>query len=769
MAKDILFIPHNHFDPTWRRCFDRPAEKHGVVVRSYAELEERIINTWLELAPRGYTFTEGQAAVWRKYLQRNPDRRETLRQLADSGLLDVVLAGETVQDSVMPSAEGLVRNFLVAMPFYRELVGEDHPGLKLAWLEDAFGNSPNYPQVLKGVGAEVACLTCYRPCPEDIWVGIDGSRIYCIDHMPSSTAGCWVYHPPCPACKGKGCRECSETGMKMTGKFFLDGVRAGLKKAMQREGEWLQLRCSSEEGLPEPGFVDLLEELDRDHDGTIRFAVMSDAYQRHLPALRASDAKRDDQPTEDLNPAMPGCMVTRIKIKQRVRAVSYKLTAAEAALANAAWATGQPQQQPQELTDAWQRVAFCQFHDAITGTHIDSAYTELMDMLDEAEQAACRHVDRPADDEPAQDFVPAPALPTTMRMGELDVTYDLEGILSIERGGVNVFRSEPGADGLRRPLRVAELTIEEDIGDAWGKRYPEGAGIYWDSSLIYLGAYHDAVSATPNSIRWHGIYTGGDPKVSRLEWTVTATGSADGRLVEFVTNVLWDTGSRRLRMVIPVDAKDRTAIYEVPFGFIPRTFDPDKINHERSKIDTQEFPTLHWVCKQTGDQTGVVLFNKGLPCHRWTPENLDLSLLRSPESCFSANMPLHYEFWDLDGQRDAGEHRFEYAIMPYIDGFKPGDLTRHGYSYNLPAPVDPPFEVEGDIVVTAWKPAENGTGWILRVQEASGQGTEITLTFDDEREVTVTNLLEQPRGDPERTCCYTTSLHKHGILTVLLQ
>ena len=132
-------------------------------------------------------------------------------------------------------------------------------------------------------------------------------------------------------------------------------------------------------------------------------------------------------------------------------------------------------------------------------------------------------------------------------------------------------------------------------------------------------------------------------------------------------------------------------------------------------------------------------------------------------------MPVHYEFWDLDGQRDAGEHTFEYAIMPYVDGFKPGDLTRHGYRYNLPAPLDPPFEVEGDVVVTAWKPAENGSGWILRVQEASGRGTEITFTFEEEREVTVTNLLEQPQGAAERTCRYTTSLHKHGILTVLVQ
>ena len=39
MVKRILSIAHNHFDPVWRRYFDRPAKYKGQTVRSYADVE----------------------------------------------------------------------------------------------------------------------------------------------------------------------------------------------------------------------------------------------------------------------------------------------------------------------------------------------------------------------------------------------------------------------------------------------------------------------------------------------------------------------------------------------------------------------------------------------------------------------------------------------------------------------------------------------------------------------------------------------------------
>jgi len=770
VAKDILLFPHNHFDPTWRRCFDRPAVYNKTTVRSYAEVEAHCINSWLKLAGRGYPFSEGQVAVWRKYLERNPGKKARLQAEAKAGTLDVMRAGEVVQDTVLPAAEGLVRNFLVAEPFYRSFVGEDHAALKLGWLEDAFGNSPNYPQVLKGVGADAACVVSYRSCPEPVWVGIDGTKIFCPDQHPACFTGAFAKHAPCPKCRGKGCGACRNTGLLFVNGFDIPGLRKTIADAVARKDKWVAVRILTEELLADPKVADLLEELNRKYRGRarIRFANPSDIYRRYLPTLRAALPKRDGKPTVDLNPAMPGCMVSRIQLKQRTRAITYHLVAAEAALANKAWRKGKAVPPPKDMAEAWQLVAFNQFHDAITGTHIDSANRELHDMLDRAGTIARRHLPLKPQ-RPDTGALKNVRTPTARRqLGRLTVTFDRAGILSILCGGRNLFEVEqPRWNNTRRPYRIAELVVEPDYGDPWGRRIaPPGSHGWDDFSAFGLGDYHTSVQASDRAIRWTGRYTGGDPKIKKLEWTVTAVVSPDQRRLDFVTQVNWDTGSRRLRVVVPVASKDPTATYEVPFGFIDRTYDPSKLAYQAWETHGMEFPTLHWLRKTVDRKAGIALLNKGLPCYRWMPTRLDLSLVRSPEWAFCLVEPASYEFWDTDGMRDPGRHTFEYSLFPYSNGLTEGDLTRVGYEYNSPAPIDLPFKVAGDVVVTAWKPAEDGSGWILRVQEAGGKGTTVTLSSAQAREITKTNLLEVPCGKPVTARVFRTRLHRHGILTL---
>jgi len=140
----------------------------------------------------------------------------------------------------------------------------------------------------------------------------------------------------------------------------------------------------------------------------------------------------------------------------------------------------------------------------------------------------------------------------------------------------------------------------------------------------------------------------------------------------------------------------------------------------------------------------------------------------------AGNMPLHYEFWDLDGQRDTGRHRFEYALLPYWNGISKGDLTRAGYAYNREGWEEPPFAIEGDVIATAWKPAEDGDGWILRLQEIAGAPTTVSLRFAEERTVTPTDLLERPGragaiGQPGRGRTWSAPLHRHGIMTLRIR
>lgn len=769
MAQRVLVIQHDHMDPVWRRGFQRAAVVHGATIRPYAEIEAAQINTWLALAPAGYSFSEGQAAVWRSFFARYPEQEAAAREHARGGRLDVMLAGETVQDSNMPAAEGLVRNFLLAWPFYRDFCGEAHPALKLAWLEDAFGNSPNLPQVLRGVGAEVACKLSYRRVETDRWMGIDGSTIEVFDHHPHLDLGGFDKHPPCYTCGGVGCAACGGSGVVYvdSGANLHEQLRARIEEAVARPEPWVVIYCTHEEYRSDPRYVEVVAEQQAKYAGQceIAFGSLAEVYalQRPVIASRAGDA---DAPA-DLNPGMPGCYVTRIRNKQRVKALSYRLLAAEAHAATAAWQAGQPVTPHGDVQQAWRKVVFNQFHDAITGTHIDAANAELMVMLDEAEVLMAPHLPP----------LPAPTLPLaftaaeagTRQLGQLEVEFDRIGLLGIRSAGEDLFGMARHAIKYLRPFRIAELVVEEDWGDAWGMRMAHQGSPAQDFTATGLGDWHETVETAADGLRWHGVYRGNCPAIARLAWTTTVTPSADGRCLHFVSEVEWDTHSRRLRVYVPVAAQDATACYEAPFGFIERTYDDARLNYSQWHGHNMEFPALHWVHKRIDDCRGVALFNKGLPCNRWAPGRFDLSLLRSPEMGFCNIVVDPHDVWDIDGWRDTGTHRFEYALFPHTTPVTPAELTRMGYAYNLPAPLDPPFRIDGEVIVSAWKPAEDGQAWVLRLQEANGAPTQVTLNLDTPCRVTPVDLLERPLAAPVATTRYTAPLHRHGLLTVRIE
>ena len=769
MPTPILIIPRNHFDPTWRRAFARPITHNGVTVQPYARVEEEVVERWLALAPRGYTFSESQAAVWREYLRRKPARLEQLRAELAAGRLCVQLGGETVQDTSLPASEGLIRNFLVAQPLYRQLGVEGSAAQEVAWVEDAFGNSPNYPQILAGVGAKAVAKLSYRTIPGQVWTGIDGTSLACMDQLAHQAVWPVTKHPPCAACRGVGCAVCGGSGVVWASILEQADVEAALERAItaQATDPLVHVTIGGEETLPDACVFAAIAAVTARHPGVaFRFATWADLWVNQRVKLLAAVEAHDGTPSADLNPAMPGCQVTRIALKQRTRDLAHRLGEAESALATRSWDAGAPVPQPEEVSEAWRLVAFNQFHDAITGTLVDGGADELHGMLDRAAALAERHA-------PARPLPPLPAvfaLPTKtagrIRLGQLDVSYDQRGITAVAHAGRTLCSARP-LSCTRAAMRIGELGLESDFGDAWGKRIAP----LDQYGCAPLSDFHTGVEVADHALRWGGTYAGGDRKVKRLTWTMTVRASADGRALDFAVEVDWHAESRRLRAWFPVLGTEASATYEVPFGHVERAFDATKWDYTLWTAQQNEFPMQNWIRAACTGGGHVAVLSKGLPGVRWMPGTatqpgtIDLSLLRAPESEFCQVETHYYEFWDNAGMLDTGRHAFAYQLRVDAAGLSTADLTAAGLAFNRPGFSAPPFAVEG-AQVSAWKPAEDGHGWILRVHDASGQGGTVTLRFAEECSVTTTDLLEQPTGTAQRGRSWSGPLRCHGIQTV---
>ena len=779
--REVIIIYHNHLDPEWARCYDRPLFRNSIYLRSYADVWEYIIDSWLDMADEGYGYTEGQYIVWRTYLNRHPEKRELIKELISSGRLEILLQGELTPETNYIPSEGLSRNYLLAREFYDEFCGEEYESTKLAWIWDAFGNNANMPQILKLAGAEMVGGTKYRVCKEDFWEGIDGTRIPCVDKKLKTDAwgkgGNVLYglsrHVHCPQCKGYGCKACGGRGMISEHNFEEDEAIAFLEAAASDEELKKFVLIGGEEVLPNRCVLDAVKKLNQKYGGeiTFRFGNLSEFWEENK-AYYENPENQIVGNSPDLNPVHQGCYVTRIENKQRVKEITYKLLQAEAAEARNAWENGY-HKPDEEFTLAWRDLLLNMHHDSVSGAHIDSGQAELMDYLDEAESIAEKYIlgkkirkaNRVSGKECGKDGI------RVKRIGKMEVSYERSGIVSVVKNGKDLFggfryKNMTFTRNCSDRVHIGELLLQCDWGD--------NHNVYFQGDYVLLGKYNYDVYEDEKSILWRGRHEAMDPEVKCLQWEMRVEASEDGERLDFNLSVNWDTSNKRLRIAIPVADDTKKSIWEIPYGFIEREFDPDNVepfDAEFSSIAIRsigEYAALHWVKHEIDEKTGVAILNKGIPSAKWIPGCFELSLLRSPMMTGDTVLPSVDEIWDVDGVRDTGRHTFEFSVWPYTEGLDQTTLTRTGCFYN-DVVLETPFEISGNAIVTAFKLAEDGKGCVLRLNETSGSSSDIRIVFSEMRTVQEVDLCERAIGDVCNTDVYEKKLHKHEILTLYIR
>ncbi len=373
-----LVCYQNHFDLVWRRCWERTFEQDGLVWRSYADVETAWLDRCLDLArTRGAAFQIEQAATLRMWLGRRPSVLPLLRELAAAGRFAVLGAGEATIDVNMCRGETMVRNLASAIHWLERTLGQ---GPITAAHPDGFGSSAQFPQAARICGLRGIDSLSYSKPDASYWRGLDGSTVWTAFDRPGMHAfNDHCYYEPCLDCRGHGadagqpCLRCEGSGLRLS-----QGVYPVLAAAPPAPGVLGRFLQNSEEMMPDPqlpGTVAARQAAGEDWRWATDAAFLP-AWEPYLALVDDPAVQRSSR--VENNPVQSGCLVSRIRVKQAARAAEGRFYAAERLCAAAGVA------QRARLEEAWLRLPLLFFHDAVTGTHIDPAQSELLDQA-----AAC--------------------------------------------------------------------------------------------------------------------------------------------------------------------------------------------------------------------------------------------------------------------------------------------------------------------------------------------------------------------------------------------
>ncbi|MGQ4892624.1 MAG: hypothetical protein ACP6IP_09080 [Candidatus Njordarchaeia archaeon] len=168
MGEVIYFVPHTHWDREWYLTF---GEYRQYLVRTL----DRLIKA-LEGGELDYFLFDGQTSVILDYLKLMPEMEKKICDLVREGNLGIG-PWYTQPDEFSVSGESLVRNLLYGL----RICGKFGGCLRIGYLPDIFGHTPQLPQILNGFGIDTflfsrgydGSLGC-----DFVWEAPDGSRVY---------------------------------------------------------------------------------------------------------------------------------------------------------------------------------------------------------------------------------------------------------------------------------------------------------------------------------------------------------------------------------------------------------------------------------------------------------------------------------------------------------------------------------------------------------------------------------------------------------------
>ena len=148
-AKILVFCESSHWDPDWlytsEKYYRRFIQKN--LDQALAALQDD---------PRRIYSIECMFFL-RMYWERNPQKHSLVRDLINSRRLRLTGSGVTTADTLLPSEEAILRDFLIGQEWLRQNGMKQEPSL--AYFSDSFGCTPFLPSLLQAAGFDRTAIT----------------------------------------------------------------------------------------------------------------------------------------------------------------------------------------------------------------------------------------------------------------------------------------------------------------------------------------------------------------------------------------------------------------------------------------------------------------------------------------------------------------------------------------------------------------------------------------------------------------------------------
>lgn len=763
----LALVGHAHIDLAWLWPLEETQRKIQRTLHTAAGLLER----YPEM-----TFTQSSAEIYELAREVDPALFARVRELAAEGRWEPAGGMWVEPDLNMTAGESIVRQLLHGQRWFeRELAGRH----RVAWLPDCFGFSPTLPQLLLGAGIDAFFTTKLtwsetNRFPYDLfwWEGLDGSRVlahsfdndapppsealggYSGDPSPRALLGVWqnflgrFVHPESLFTIGYGDGGGGPTAEMLEDVRALAALPALPEAVFSRVDEFFARLRRSAEAASLPVWVgELYLELHR------------------------------------------GTFTTQGRTKRLHRRAERDLVAAEVAgsLAELLGA-GRPDV---DLDRSWRLLLRNQFHDILPGCSIGEVYVraeaELDEVVDVTRRASRDALERvaaaiaPAGDSHAAlavnpDLQPRPlrlvlpeplpgaqpvadgwAFTGTTPVAGLEMVVVMggdgpaTGAVAEGRRLENEFlRVELAPDGRLASVfdrRAGREVLDDQGNQLWVYVDKPRAWDAWDVDADY--ACQGEPLGQPESIE---VIERGPHRASiHLRWRYRAsTISQSVRLwrnsprLEFATELDWHDRRLLLKARFPMAVRASSATFETAFGVVERP------THRNTSWDQARFEVAgHRFADLSEPGYGVALLNDGRYGHHALGSELGLSLLRSPVQ--------------PDPRADEGRHELTYALLPHSGRWLEGGVLMEAEDLNRPllqigcraggAARRRVLAVEGlPLALGALKPAESGSGLVLRLYEPQGARGQARLVLPDSwRASEELSLLEDRIGEPDLT------------------